>query len=65
MADVATELGELLRNVFYKHYAPLALQNLGSRVGRGNFTPSPSQNRIGHSRVIRLFSGLQQPSCGV
>jgi len=21
------ELGELLRNVFYKHYAPLALQN--------------------------------------
>ena len=25
------ELGELLRNVFYKHYAPLALQNLGSR----------------------------------
>ena len=31
MADVATELGELLRNVFYKHYAPLALQNLGIR----------------------------------
>jgi hypothetical protein len=26
-----TELGELLRNVFYKHYAPLALQNLGTR----------------------------------
>jgi hypothetical protein len=25
------ELGELLRNVFYKHYAPLALQNLGIR----------------------------------
>jgi hypothetical protein len=32
MADVAPpELGELLRNVFYKHYAPLALQNLGIR----------------------------------
>jgi hypothetical protein len=32
MADVApTELGELLRNVFYKHYAPLALQNRGIR----------------------------------
>jgi hypothetical protein len=31
MADVAPpELGVLLRNVFYKHYAPLALQNLGS-----------------------------------
>ena len=29
MADAAPpELGELLRNVFYKHYAPLALQNL-------------------------------------
>jgi hypothetical protein len=25
------ELGELSRNVFYKHYAPLALQNLGIR----------------------------------
>jgi hypothetical protein len=24
------------------------------RVGPGNFTPSPSQNRTGHSRVIRL-----------
>ena len=32
MADVAPpELGKLLRNVFYKHSAPLALQNLGSR----------------------------------
>jgi tricorn protease-like protein len=32
MADVTpTELGELLRNVFYKHIAPLALQNLGIR----------------------------------
>jgi hypothetical protein len=32
MADVAPpELGELLRNVFYKYYAPLALQNLGIR----------------------------------
>jgi hypothetical protein len=32
MVDVApSELGELLRNVFYKHYAPLALQNLGIR----------------------------------
>jgi hypothetical protein len=31
MADVAPpELGKLLRN-FYKHYAPLALQNLGNR----------------------------------
>jgi hypothetical protein len=30
MADVALpELGELLRNMVYKHYAPLALQNLG------------------------------------
>jgi hypothetical protein len=26
-----TELGKLLRNVFYKHFAPLALQNLGIR----------------------------------
>ena len=25
------ELGELSRKVFYKHYAPLALQNLGIR----------------------------------
>jgi len=32
MADVAPpELGELLRNAFYKHYAPPALQNLGIR----------------------------------
>jgi hypothetical protein len=32
MADVAPpELGDLLRNVFYKYYAPLALQNLGIR----------------------------------
>jgi hypothetical protein len=32
MVDVApSELGELLRNVFYKYYAPLALQNLGIR----------------------------------
>jgi hypothetical protein len=32
MADVAPpELGKLSRNVFYKHYAPLALQNLGIR----------------------------------
>jgi hypothetical protein len=32
MADAAPpELGELLRNVFYKHYAPLALQNQGIR----------------------------------
>jgi hypothetical protein len=31
-ADVATpELGELLRNMFYKHCAPLALQNPGIR----------------------------------
>jgi hypothetical protein len=31
-ADVAPpELGKLLRTVFYKHYAPLALQNLGNR----------------------------------
>jgi hypothetical protein len=30
VADVAPpKLGELLRNVFYKHYAPLALQNRG------------------------------------
>ena len=30
MADVAPpELGKLLRNVFYKHYAPPALQNMG------------------------------------
>jgi hypothetical protein len=29
--DAPPELGELLRNVFYKHYAPLALQNLGIR----------------------------------
>jgi hypothetical protein len=30
MVDAAPpELGELLRNVFYKHYAPLALQNQG------------------------------------
>jgi len=27
----APELGKLLRNVFYKHYAPPALQNLGFR----------------------------------
>jgi len=32
MADAAPpELGELLRNVFYKHSAPLALQNQGIR----------------------------------
>jgi len=32
MADVAPpELGKLLHNVFYKHYAPLALQNLRIR----------------------------------
>ena len=32
MADVVPpELGELLRNMFYKHYAPLALQNLRIR----------------------------------
>ena len=32
MADVAPpELGRLLPNVFYKHYAPLALQNPGIR----------------------------------
>jgi hypothetical protein len=32
MADVAhPDLGKLLRNVFYKHYAPLALKNLGIR----------------------------------
>ena len=32
MADAAPpELGELLRNVFYKHSAPLALQNQGVR----------------------------------
>jgi hypothetical protein len=32
LADVAPpELGKLSRNVFYKHYAPLALQNLGIR----------------------------------
>ena len=32
MADVAPpELGELLRSVFYKHYAPPALQNQGIR----------------------------------
>ena len=31
-ADVAPpELGKLLRNVFYKHYAPPALQNQGIR----------------------------------
>ena len=32
MADVAPpELGKLLPNVFYKHYAPPALQNMGIR----------------------------------
>jgi len=32
LADAAPpELGELLRNVFYKHSAPLALQNQGIR----------------------------------
>ena len=46
MADAApTELGELLRNVFYKHYAPLALHNQGRRVARGNLTHGLSQNR--------------------
>ena len=38
MADVAPELGKLLHNVFYKHYAPLALQNLRIRQQHQNCT---------------------------
>jgi len=47
MADVAPpELGKLLHNVFYKHYAPLALQNLRIRRQYQNlFWP--------HSVVVR------------
>jgi len=55
MADVAPpELGKLLRNAFYKHYAPLALQNLGIRqqyqagraYGLSKFASSPKAQNL-------------------
>jgi len=39
----APELGKLLHNVFYKHYAPLALQNLRIRHQYKNCARSVSR----------------------
>jgi hypothetical protein len=52
----ATELGELLCDVFYKHYAPLALQNQGIReqYQRGG--------RAAPQEALSVFEFLPPPS---
>ena len=56
MADVApTELGKLLRNIFYKHSAPLALSPCRKLIDPiVGIRRSPGQ-RLEKSRQVALF----------
>ena len=54
LSQAPPELGELLPNVFYKHYAPPALQNLGIRQRY----PKPPRSKASLSSTPNLQSRL-------
>jgi hypothetical protein len=63
LSQAPEELGKLLRNVFYKHYTPLALQILG--CGNGNsgaqkFVRQKYENSVPllAAPIYRLFSQM-------
>jgi hypothetical protein len=60
MVDVAPpELGELLRNVFYKHSAPLALQNLGIRQQYQSSPHSKDSVNLRTALILHIVDAIE------